>query len=215
MESETQKKTNRLIEILREGKYRRDRAPLIIFIILFMISALTYMKFQMREKENQKYFISRGSYFDIKDIQKAKELNIDLAQLGEQRNHILYYIFTELYDLEVLNQLQKSGINFFATNIKSYNALEQVLMYSTLGPSSINIISKNIATLVELKLEIKEATIRELSKKCEQYAMSCVNMAIYFKIIKQEEHTKSYAKRACYQSEKSKYCEVVKDYIKE
>jgi hypothetical protein len=213
MTNETQKNSNRLISILMEGKLRRKKAPYLIGGAIIIIVSLYFFKSSLDSDRTDNYFISRGETFNISDIRKAKELRVDLTKLGDKDNHIIYHLSQDKFSIEVLKQLEDSGVKLNTPNKFGENPLEQILLYRKYATHSFkSIVSHNFKVLNDLSFITSDEIVRKASEICsKQNPMTCLKMAFYFKVIGKVEHSKSYAKRACYKPINKELCTIAQN----
>ena len=213
MENKAQSNAKRLINLLLEDKNKKKKAPFVIaFIIIVTLCSLYAMKLQVKNKKIE-YYIGRTQFFNLNDYQSAKENGIDLSSLGKNGNHIIFYISEYKYDLTLLNEMKKSGLNFKKENDNGLNILEQVLNELEINKLSLTgPFQSNLKTLIKLGFEVSDENVRVISKKCEKNnPMTCLKMAYYFKALGKIDHSKSYAKRTCYQPINEELCQIAKD----
>ncbi len=216
MKNETQNNAKRLIDLLMEGKLKRKSAPLVIFIILAIIVGLYFAAMGKISSKEEQYYMGRKEYFNINDFFTASQKGVDLTCLGENGDHILYFIAGYKYDLTLLKKMKEQGLDFNKRNDQGLNVLEQVLLQLEVSEVSLTgPFQENLKTLKELGFTASDESIRIISKKCEKVSrLTCLKMVYYFKGLGMNDHAKSYAKRTCYEPKNEDLCLLAQEAIK-
>ena len=210
MTNKSQLHAKRLLNILMEGKVKKRKAPFLIALVVFIGTCTFFYKSYSDNKRDDNYFISRGATFNLNDIKKAKELKFDLTKMGSDDNHIIYYLSQDRISVSTLKMIEDAGFKLDSPNDKKENPLEQILLYRRYSPVFFdNIVTHNFKILNDLNFITSEKVIKKVSKICERHnPMACLKMAFYFKLIGKVEHSKSYAKRACYKPINKELCKI-------